>query len=214
MMQSSETETKIAGILLILSTLVPIAALVLLLSSGADFSKMLGGSQQGMEEIANHVSAYRGANLSGAVGILLGLFGLGVLTSRLQNEGDLGLAQLALVAFVVCALLFLLEVTFHIGVTVSAAQEAVEASAIPGYYQPLRAWVSAFKRIYVGTGMVAMVGYGGAILRTRWLPKWLGWLALGWGAFWLLTLVSGAGFPPGVVYLMPTIIGVVLLTQK
>lgn len=175
---------------------------------------MLDSSHQGLEEIAQHVSAFRWSNLLGAVGILFGLFGLTILSGLLQDAGDRLLPQPALIAFLIASLLFLFGLAFHMSATVWAALETVQSSSVPEFYPPLRRWVETSQGITVALGFASVIGYDGSILRTGLLPGALGWACALSGLLWLVMSFAGSGVAVGLIVIMPTLMGVVLLLRK
>jgi hypothetical protein len=68
--------------------------------------------------------------------------------------------------------------------------------------------------IYVVLAFFAQAAMGAALLATGFLPAWIGWLAIGWNAIWLILLPV---FSPRDIYIpvlhhfVPLCIGVLLL---
>lgn len=121
------------------------------------------------------------------------------------------LTVMAYVAVLVAAILGILEASFHMSVTTWAAQEEAYTASLPVVYPALHQWVGFMQLIYVNLGLLSLAGYGWALLRTGLLPSWVGLAALVWGVGWLLAfLVMGATIP-GVLFIMPAVIGVALL---
>jgi len=57
-----------------------------------------------------------------------------------------------------------------------------------------------------------MLAFGASVLRTRVLPRWAGWTALGWSAGALILFaLPGKGYPPLLVQLAPLILGIALV---
>ena len=91
-----------------------------------------------------------------------------------------------------------------------AAQEAARTGTIPAVYEPVSAWVSdAFTVGYIAH-LGATVGFGLSLLRTGVLAPWVGWSAIGWSILWLGLYPLGVG-APGILLIMPAVIGVALL---
>lgn len=63
--------------------------------------------------------------------------------------------------------------------------------------------------VYLPMALIAVAGYGWAILETRLLPRWVGWFTAVWSLGWLLLVPVGA--PPVVVFAPLLVIGAVLL---
>lgn len=206
---------RIPGALLVASLLILVAALVIMAASGAlpALSASLRGS---LEQMASHAATYRRANLLYAVGWIVELLGFGLLTHLLMraSDGRLAIEQLAvmaLIAMLAAAILGILEASFHMSITTWAAQEEADTASLPAVYPALRQWVGFMQLIYVILGLLSLAGYGWALLGTGLLPSWVGVASLAWGVGWLLAfLVMGATIP-GVLFIMPAVIGVALL---
>ncbi len=200
---------RIAGILLVSSFFILLLALIILVASGAlpAWSALLQGSLAEMEPYA---AIFRLLNLFWTVGWIVQLLGFGLLTRLLMRAGDEFLATLAFTAVFIAVILGVLHGTFHMGVETWAAQEAARTGNIPLAYEPLRIWVSAFFRVAYVVHLAATAGFGWSILRTGFLPSWVGQVTIGWGILWLVASLFGAGLP-GLLFIMPAVIGVVLL---
>jgi hypothetical protein len=204
-----QNPNQIAGILLVSSFFILLLALVILIASGAfsAFSAVLQGS---LAEMAPYAATFRLLNLLWTVGWIVQLIGFGLLTRLLLRAGDESLAILAFSAILVAVVLGVLHGTFHMSVETWAAQEAARTGNIPLAYEPLRIWVSAFFRVAYVVHLAATAGFGWSILRTGFLPSWVGQVTIGWSILWLVASLFGAGVP-GLLFIMPSVIGVVLL---
>lgn len=206
-----QNSNRVAGVLLVASLLIGLLALLILIVSGAlpAFSALLRGS---LAEMAPYAATFRRLNLLWAVGWITQLLGFSLLALLLLRAGDEYLAIPAFLAILVAAILGILHGTFHMSVETWAAQEAARTGTIPEIYEPLEAWVSdAFRVAYIAH-LVAMAGFGWAILRAGLLAPWVGWAAIGWSILWL------AGYPlsigaPGILFIMPAVIGAALLRK-
>jgi len=94
-------------------------------------------------------------------------------------------------------------------------QETARTGVVPGYYLPFNSTTQPLFVMYTILTFSALAVYGGAVLSTRVLPHWVGWLAIVYG---LLGLVSagfvGGNVPPLVHYLLPMVMGILLLLQQ
>jgi hypothetical protein len=189
-----------------------VLALLIVIVVGAlpAFSARLGGE---LAESAQHATTFRSVNLLYAAGWVLQLLGFVALTVLLVRAGDTAIAPVALAATALAAILGILEATFHAGVTTWAAQEAVSTGAEPAVFIATRRWVSEFKLAHLALGLSAQAGFGVALVKTGLVPVWVGKTAVGWGLIWLLLLVVGVG-APAVVFIVPPIIGVALLSDR
>lgn len=202
---------QISGALLVGSFAVLVVALVIVIVSGAlpAFSASLGGS---LSELAPHATTFRLVNFLYAIGWILQLLGFVVLTVLLVRADETAMAPAALAVAALAAILGVLEATFHAGMTTWASHEAASTGVDPVMYTAVRRWISAIKLLYVELGLLAQVGYGVALVKTRLAPVWLGKAAVGWGLIWLLLLLAGVG-APAVVFLVPPVIGAALLSS-
>ena len=138
-----------------------------------------------------------------------------MLTTLLHDAGDRTFSSVALIAFLFGDVLMVIYLAFPLGVEPLAAQETVRTGVVPDFYVQLTLWTQPLFVIYTLLAFSALAAYGGAILSTRVLPRWMGWLAL---VYALASLVL-AGFiagnvPPFLHHLMPILIGVLLLLRR
>ncbi len=209
MNQAFWTDDRVAGAVLVASLLLQLLSLVVLVTSGARtaFGAMVRGS---LAEVAPYAGTFRLLILLFAVGWIVQLLGLGLLTRLLAQAGRGQLATLACSLVFVAVILSVLYSTFRMSVELWAAQEAARTGAIPALFAPLEAWTSSFFRLAYQAHFIAIAGFGWAILRARLLPPWLGWAAIGWSVFWFVAALAGVG-APAIPFLMPAAIGVALL---
>jgi hypothetical protein len=87
---------------------------------------------------------------------------------------------------------------------------------MPNYYVPLALWTQALFIIYSILAYCALAAYGGAILSTRLLPRWMGWLAILYSLAGLGLTVLTAGAVPGpwFQYVLPIVMGILLLMRR
>jgi hypothetical protein len=203
--------TKVAGVLLLASALIPIGgALALVVATG--YRPVIGGSSQDLERIASQVTAHQWALSFWIVGYLSALSGFGVLTSLLQEPSSWAISSLALIGMAIVFIFVALEAAFHMSMTTWVAEKAILGSAVPSFYEPLRLWLSVYGQyIYMIIGLLAIAGYGWAFLRTGLLPDLVGWASIGWGALWIVVIVVFRTTVPGALLIMPLVIGIVLL---
>ena len=147
-------------------------------------------------------------------GIIVTLLGLAMLTMLLRDAGDVTFSYLALIAFLFGDILLVIFIAFPLGIAPLAAQETARTGVIPDYYVQLTLWTQPLFVIYTILAFSALVAYGGAILSTRVLPHWVGWLCIVYGlAGLVLAGFNGGNVPPFLHYLIPMVIGVLLLLR-
>src|SRR6266699_1889936 len=112
-------------------------------------------------------------------------------------------------------ILMVIFLAFHPGVDPVAVQETARTGVVPNYYLPFHQWTQALFVIYTILAFSALAAYGGAVLSTRVLPHWVGWLALVYGLAGLVLAGFTAGnVPPFLHYLMPIVVGILLLLRR
>jgi len=94
-----------------------------------------------------------------------------------------------------------------------AAQQMARTGVMPDYYVPLTLWTQALFVIYTLLAFSALTAYGGAMLSTRVLPKFMGWLAIVYGLAGLGLMWFTGDVPPFLYYLLPMVIGILLLRR-
>jgi len=148
-------------------------------------------------------------------GVIVTLLGLVMLTTLFQEAGERIFSLLALIAFLFGDVLMVIYIAFPLGVEPLAAQETVRTGVVPDYYVQLTLWTQPLFVIYTILAFSALAAYGGAILSTRVLPHWVGWLALAYGLAGLVLVGFAAGnVPPFLHYLMPIVMGILLLLRR
>lgn len=129
-------------------------------------------------------------------GVLVTALGLAVLQPLLAEAGDRILSRLGMCAILVGAGLWLVS----------------EANGLDG-----DGWVH-LEREYLLLSCFSMACYGGALLRTRLLPRWVAWLSLAWGVVWLVralfAVVPPLPLPPLIAHVVPLVLGLTLLLQR
>jgi hypothetical protein len=148
-------------------------------------------------------------------GLIVTLLGLALLTTLFRDAGDRTFSSLALIAFLFGDVLMVIFLAFPLGVEPVAAQETVRTGVVPDFYVQLTLWTQPLFVIYTILAFSALAAYGGAILSTRVLPHWVGWLALVYALAGLVLAGCTAGnVPPFLHHLMPILIGVLLLLRR
>jgi hypothetical protein len=148
-------------------------------------------------------------------GIIVTLLGLAMLTTLFRDAGDTTFSYLALIALLFGDVLLVIYIAFPLGIAPLAAQETARTGVVPDYYVQLTLWTQPLFVIYTILAFSALAAYGGAILSTHVLPHWVGWLAIVYSLAGLVLAGFTAGnVPPFLQYLMPILIGVLLLLRR
>ena len=127
--------------------------------------------------------------------ILVATLGLVLLTQLLEGAGDRILPPLALTIFLIGTVLVLAAESFGLH----------EQAYI---YAPI---VASVILAFIGEAL-----FGGAILRTGFLPSWAGWITVMWNLAWLIILPFARPqdiYYPWLHYVAPLIVGIALLTR-
>ena len=147
-------------------------------------------------------------------GSVVTALGLVLLTMLFRDAGDRAFSQLGLVAFVFGAVLWVIILAFRLSIDPWAAQETARTAVLPDFYVPLTLWTHALFVIYTILAFSALATYGAALLSTRVLPHWVGWLAIVYGPAWLGWFAFTGDVPPFLHYLLPLLMGILLLLRR
>jgi len=147
-------------------------------------------------------------------GVVVMLLGLAMLTTLLWDAGDRVFSPLALIAFLFGAVLMVIFLAFPLGVDPVAAQETARTGVVPSYYLPLHQWTQVLFVIYTVLAFSALAAYGGAVLSTRVLPHWVGWLAIVYGLAGLALVGVTGDADPFLHLVLPLAIGILLLLRR
>jgi hypothetical protein len=148
-------------------------------------------------------------------GLIVTLLGLALLTTLFRDAGDRTFSSLALLVFLFGDILMVIFLAFPLGVEPLAAQETVRTGVAPDSYVQLTLWTQPLFVIYTILAFSALAAYGGAILSTRVLPHWVGWLSIIYSLVGLVLAGFTAGnAPPFLHHLLPILIGVLLLLRR
>lgn len=205
------TQHRVAGALLAASLLVSVLSLVITITSGAiaGFGPLVRGS---LKEAAPYAASFRLPTLLFAIGWIVQLIGLSLLARLLARAGAEQLAVAAFTLVFVAVIVAFLYSTFQMSVELWATQEAARAGGVPEIFRALHDWVSDTFRIAYGAHLLAMAGFGIAILRTGLLGPGVGWATIGWCTLWFVGILLGAGIP-ALPIIMPAVIGVAMLRE-
>jgi len=154
---------------------------------------------------------WRWATILFISGVVVTILGLAMFTSLLRDAGDRAFSLLGLVAFAFGSVLWVISLAFRLSIDPWAAQETAKTAVIPEFYVPLTRWTGVLFVIYTVLAFSALAAYGGAVLSTGVLPHWVGWLAIAYGLAGLGLLGVTSDALPFLHYLMPLLIGILLL---
>jgi hypothetical protein len=164
--------------------------------------------------VFTHSTLWQWASILFIGGTIVTILGLALLTMQLRDAGDRAFSQLGLLAFALGAVLWFIDVAFRLSVDLWAAQEIARTAAIPDYYVPLTRWTHTLFNIHTTLSLAALLAYGGALLTTRVLPHWVGWLTIVYALAGSGVLAYTHDFVPLVHYLLTIVIGILLLLRR
>ncbi|HEU0027909.1 MAG TPA: hypothetical protein VFQ25_12395 [Ktedonobacterales bacterium] len=161
--------------------------------------------------VFEHQALWRRATLLFITGVITTLLGLTLLGSLFRGAGDPGFSQVGLLAFAFGAVMWVINLAARLTVDPWAAKEMAATGKIPEVYTPITAWTGALFVVYTILTFTALALYGGAALATSLLPGWVGWASIIYGLAGLLLLAASRDAPPFLHYLMPILLGILLL---
>ncbi len=85
---------------------------------------------------------------------------------------------------------------------------------LPDFFVPLTLWIQALFVFYTIFAFSALIAYGGAVLATRVLPHWVGWLAIVYSLAGLGLFALTDNAPPVSHHLVPILMGALLLLRR
>jgi hypothetical protein len=127
------------------------------------------------------------------VGLVLTLLGLAAFQVVLTESGDRLLARLGTIAYLV-------------GVVVWIVDDALDLAG--------GGFIFELERDYVVLACLAIAAFGGAILRTQILPRWVGGAAVAWAVVWAVLYLGRIGKAPLGPNLITGLFGLELLVHR
>jgi hypothetical protein len=164
--------------------------------------------------IATQTTLWQGSLSLFFSGVIVTALGFALLTRLLWDSGERTFSSLALLALWFGVVLMVIYLAFHLGVDPLAAQETARTGAVPAYYEPLKRWAMTLFQVYTVSACSALALSGGALLVARLLPRWLSWTAIIYGLAELVLFVVAGDLPPFLHYLLPIVIGSLLLLRR
>jgi hypothetical protein len=208
------TLSRFAGILLILGCFLFLTAASLTPRNEQGTYIYDLSLREGLIVTFQHWSTWQWGLILFCIAVVLTLMGFVLFATLLREGGDRAFSQMGLIAFVLAVGLLLITMAFDMSVGFWAAQETVETNAVPDLYTQMGPWSDALFNIYTALAFFAALAYGAAIVSTRLLPRWLGWVIIIYNLLGLVFFVIIGGMPPFVHYLLPIVIGSLLLLPR
>jgi hypothetical protein len=170
--------------------------------------------QQWLGVVFTHPTLWWWVNVLFLGGTLVAPLGFARLTALLQGAGDRVFSYLGLIALVFGAVLWVIQLAFRLSIDFWEAQETARTGVMPDVYVPLIRWIDALFVMYTILTFLAASAYGGALISTRMLPRWLGWVIILYSLAGLGLLAIARDVPPLLHYLLPIVIGILLLQRR
>ncbi len=204
---------QMAGALLILGSVIVLSSAALYMFVRDESTPIIFGQppRVWLRLVGKHPSLWFWATLSLIAGPIVTLMGFGLLSALLHGAGDPGYAQLGLLALAFGAVLWVINLAARLSIDPWAAKLLAETGAIPESYTAISLWTGVLFAIYTVLTFAALALYGGAILATPSLPHWVGWASILYGLAGLVYFAVMRDAPPFLHYLMPVLLGVLLL---
>ena len=96
--------------------------------------------------------------------------------------------------------------------TAAYAAAAIAWIIATGRALALHEWTYDLEVAFIVAAGFSMLAFGASVLRTRVIPRWVGWVAVGWSAAGLILFaLPSENYPPLLVQVVPLVFGVALL---
>ena len=210
------TEPRFTGVVLILGCLVLGSGLGLYWPLKDEKGAFIFGlpTREWLRLVFAHPRPWRWGTILFISVAIMTVLGFAMFTSLLRDAGDRTFSLLGLIAFAFGTVLWVICLAFRLSIDPWAAQETEKADAIPEFYVPLTRWTGVLFVIYTILTFLAAVAYGGALVSTRLLPHWLGWVTIVYSLAWLGLTVAFGNAPPLLHHLLPIVMGILLLPRR
>lgn len=207
------SERTVAGALLVLiAVLIPASGFVGAVGLPMDVWGM--PLERKLRTIAEHPFGWRAVNVWFVIALGLSSLGLAAVARQLRGS-ELGhIAELAGLAYVLGAVLWIVELVARLTAVMAAGDQTVATGVVPAWAAPLALWGSGLFLVYATLSNLAVLGFGVTLLRTDLVPGWAGWSAVLTSALLLAVLAITRDNIPALNLIGPVIIGVALVLPR
>ena len=139
------------------------------------------GAVEYLESVDSHRTVWYWVNGCFLVSVMLTVVGFAAFTSVLRDAGDRLLSELGMVAYLFGAVFWIISLVFRVTLEVWAAREMAQSGVLPIGFEAWQQWAAMLFAIYMVIGYLSVAAYGGALLGTGLLARWLGWTAVIFG---------------------------------
>ena len=130
-----------------------------------------------------------------------------ILASVLTAAGERTLAVVSFGLWVAASVAAVFRTVSDGTITVWAGEQWAETGTVPEVYAPLSSLAqNSFLWFAEVPWLVAAAGFGWAVIRSGILPSWVGYVAIGWSAMWLLVFLLLRTDLPAVLALFPVLL--------
>jgi hypothetical protein len=209
------TERRFTGLLLTLGGVLYVAALACMPRDAQGTFLVLLPERAMLFLIAAHPTLTQWSFGLFITGSIITPLGLALLTRLLQEAGDRTWSFLGLIVALFGAVPWVIYLGVSLGSALLAAQDTLSTGVVPSYYAAVGTTIQPLFIVYTLLTLAALLAYGGAILTTRGvLPQWVGWVTIVYTLFNLASAgFAGGNVAPIVHYLMPLVMGILLLRR-
>jgi hypothetical protein len=202
------TERRFTGLLLILGLLLYVAAVASMpRDAQGTLLVLVPDDRTALLVVAAQPTLTRvclGLFVSGSIVTPLGL---AMLTRLLWDAGDRTWSYLGLITELMGSVFWIIYLSVALGLFPLAGQDTVKTGVAPDYFAAVGALLAPLYVIFTVLVCVTLLAYGAALLRTRVLPHWVGWVTIPYA---LLTLPAA----PIAHYFLPAVYGILLLLPR
>lgn len=206
------SDTKLGGIAFLVSVVVLASAFMLIAARGQ--LRGVSAAFMGVEGIGRDAIALRTLMKATAIYGVLHIIGFGILASILTTAGERTLALISFGLWVFASAAGVTRSVFDGTVTVWAGEIWAETGSVPEIDEPLSSFVqNGFLWFAEVPWLLAAAGFGWAILRAGVLPSWVGYVAIGWSAIWLVFPLLFRFDLPATLAFFPILFGIGMLLE-
>jgi hypothetical protein len=200
-------ERRVSGLLLVSGAIVVWIAAFLPITDGAGRSIYLLPLHEYPPVIAATRALWEWATLLLIAGAMASSCGAVLLSGILGERGEKTFSKLGSLTFVAGAALLVVDMAFRH----SAAGWATEDVQL---FVRLANWGQMLLLIYTVLTILAIGLYGISLFVSGVLPKWAAWSAMAYGALGILTFIITRDLPPFAHYVVPFLLGLLLLMKR
>lgn len=170
--------------------------------------------EEKLRTIARHPTAWRAANAFFLAALVLSVFGLAAISRELRGSPASLIADLAVLAYALAAVLWSIDLVFRMSGTVVIAEETARTGLVPTWAPALVTLGTALLLTYACLSNLAVLAVGAALLQTDVVAGWAGWVAVGVSGLALALLVVTRDNVPALNLLGPIAIGIAFLLPR